>query len=154
MLQPYHLTIPEGQRAIINQAYRENEFEMVSLLIEKAQLDEQQVKAIRHRAQLLVEQVRLERKKAIGIDSFLNTYSLSTQEGIALMCLAEAMLRVPDQLTLDKLIRDKLTNADWRSKAGQSDSFFINATSTVGEVCPTQQSSSHERCGKPLATGN
>jgi hypothetical protein len=67
MLQPYHLTMPEGQRAIINQAYRENEFEMVSLLIEKTQLDEQQVEAIRHRAQLLVEQVRLERKKAIGI---------------------------------------------------------------------------------------
>ncbi len=128
MLQPYHLNMPEGQRAIIHQAYRENEFEIISLLMDKAQLNEQQVQAIRQKAKLLVEQVRLERKKAIGIDSFLNTYSLSTQEGIALMCLAEAMLRVPDQLTLDKLIRDKLTSADWRSKAGQSDSIFINAT--------------------------
>lgn len=128
MLQPYHINMPEGQRATINQAYRENEFEIISLLMEKAQLNEHQIQAIRQRALLLVEQVRLERKKAIGIDSFLNTYSLSTQEGIALMCLAEAMLRVPDQLTLDKLIRDKLTSADWRSKVGQSDSFFINAT--------------------------
>jgi len=117
------------QRDTINHAYRANEFEIISRLIEQAQCDDEKNRAIRHRAKLLVEQVRLQRKNAVGVDSFLNTYSLSTQEGIALMCLAEAMLRVPDQLTVDKLIRDKLTSADWRSKAGQSESFFINATS-------------------------
>lgn len=146
MIQPYHLSMPEGQRAIINLAYRANEFEMVSLLMENAQLDARQVQAIRQRAQLLVEQVRLERKKAIGIDTFLNTYSLSTQEGIALMCLAEALLRVPDQLTIDKLIRDKLTSADWSSKSGQSESFFINATTwaleLTGEVLKKDEANS------------
>jgi RHH-type proline utilization regulon transcriptional repressor/proline dehydrogenase/delta 1-pyrroline-5-carboxylate dehydrogenase len=127
MLQRYSLNAPEMQRVVINQAYRANEFEIVSKLIQHADLDEEQLKVIKQRARLLVEQVRQQRKKAVGVDSFLNTYSLSTQEGIALMCLAEALLRVPDQLTIDKLIRDKLTSADWRSKAGQSDSFFINA---------------------------
>jgi len=129
MLQRFILDAPKMQREIINQAYRANEFEIISKLIEEAQCDDEKNRAIKHRAKLLVEHVRSQRKNAVGVDSFLNTYSLSTQEGIALMCLAEAMLRVPDQLTVDKLIRDKLTGADWRAKAGQSDSFFINATS-------------------------
>jgi RHH-type transcriptional regulator, proline utilization regulon repressor / proline dehydrogenase / delta 1-pyrroline-5-carboxylate dehydrogenase len=128
MLQRYSLNAPEMQRAVINHAYRANEFDVVSQLIAYAELNEEQLRAIKHRAKLLVEQVRQLRKNAVGVDSFLNTYSLSTQEGIALMCLAEALLRVPDQSTVDKLIRDKLTGADWRSKVGQSDSFFINAT--------------------------
>jgi RHH-type proline utilization regulon transcriptional repressor/proline dehydrogenase/delta 1-pyrroline-5-carboxylate dehydrogenase len=128
MLQTYALPTPDGICAKINDYYRAPEFDVVSQLIQAAELNSAQRSGIVKTAKNLVQFVREARKKAIGIDSFLNTYSLSTQEGIALMCLAEALLRVPDQLTIDKLIRDKLTNADWKSHVGESDSFFVNST--------------------------
>ncbi|MGQ3891035.1 bifunctional proline dehydrogenase/L-glutamate gamma-semialdehyde dehydrogenase PutA [Legionella sp. CNM-4043-24] len=118
----------QGDRALINKAYRADESVWVSELIEKASLSDERVHAVRNRATRLVEQVRSERKKTTGIDSFLTEYSLSSDEGIALMCLAEALLRVPDNATIDRLIKDKLTSADWQSHRGQSDSFFVNAT--------------------------
>ena len=128
MLQPYKLNPLEGQRALQNQAYRAPELEVVAKLLDFAQLSDLDNLAIEKHALALVEEVRVLRKKAVGVDSLLNTFSLSTREGIALMCLAEALLRVPDQSTIDKLIRDKLTSADWASHTGESDSMFINAT--------------------------
>ena len=74
MLQRFTINSPDMQRATINHAYRANEFEIISKLIEKAHFDEEKIRAIRHRAKLLVEQVRLQRKNAVGVDSFLNTY--------------------------------------------------------------------------------
>lgn len=65
--------------------------------------------------------------KARGLDAFLQTYGLGTDEGIALMCLAEALLRVPDAATADALIHDKLAGIDWSRRAGESDSTFVNA---------------------------
>lgn len=120
--------IPKGLRAIINDAYRLQELQSVTALIEQAALTEFQVENIRKLATCLVKKVRAQRKKTTGIDSFLTEYALTSNEGIALMCLAEAMLRVPDNATIDSLIKDKLTNADWASHSGQSDSFFVNAT--------------------------
>jgi RHH-type transcriptional regulator, proline utilization regulon repressor / proline dehydrogenase / delta 1-pyrroline-5-carboxylate dehydrogenase len=128
MLEQGVIPIPEGARALINDAYRINELSMMSMLLEEAALPEEQVASIRKIATDLVEQVRAERKKTTGIDSFLTEYSLSSDEGIALMCLAEALLRVPDNATINNLIKDKLTTADWKSHIGQSDSFFVNAT--------------------------
>jgi len=119
---------PQGDRALINKAYRADELSLVSELINKASLADNRVLAVRNLATRLVERVRSERKKTTGIDSFLTEYSLSSDEGIALMCLAEALLRVPDNATIDSLIKDKLTSADWESHRGQSDSFFVNAT--------------------------
>jgi RHH-type proline utilization regulon transcriptional repressor/proline dehydrogenase/delta 1-pyrroline-5-carboxylate dehydrogenase len=66
-------------------------------------------------------------RKAGGIDAFLVTYGLGTEEGIALMCLAEALLRVPDEETADALIRDKLAGIDWAEHLGESSSTFVNA---------------------------
>jgi len=66
-------------------------------------------------------------RKAGGIDAFLVTYGLGSEEGIALMCLAEALLRVPDEETADALIRDKLAGIDWSEHLGESNSTFVNA---------------------------
>nr|WP_254912921.1 bifunctional proline dehydrogenase/L-glutamate gamma-semialdehyde dehydrogenase PutA [Novosphingobium sp. B 225] len=73
----------------------------------------------------LVEGAR--QHKASGLDAFLQTYGLGTEEGIALMCLAEALLRVPDAATADALIHDKLAGIDWSDRMGDSDSTFVNA---------------------------
>ena len=128
MLDKCQLKYPEGIRAKINQMYRASELEVVSQLLEAAYLDANEVAAIRKTAMTLVQSVRVGRKKSMGIDSFLTEYSLSSDEGIALMCLAEALLRVPDNATIDSLIKDKIAAADWKSHQGNSDSFFINAT--------------------------
>src|SRR6185437_3558789 len=76
-------------------------------------------------ARALVKGVRA--GKPSGIDAFLHTYDLGSDEGIALMCLAEALLRIPDAHTADKLIADKLSKPQWAEKIGESDSAFVNA---------------------------
>ncbi len=84
----------------------------------------------------LIEGAR--RRKASGIDAFLHQYGLATDEGIALMCLAEALLRVPDNATADALIRDKLGGVEWAEHMGESSSTFVNAATfslmMTGEV--------------------
>lgn len=127
MLEKYRLEPPQGLRAKINNAYRCDEPNLLTFLLEQAALSPQQAQTAHDEAASLVGKVRVARKKNTGIDSFLMQYSLSTAEGIALMCLAEALLRVPDNYTIDKLIKDKLLAADWKSHRGQSSSFFVNA---------------------------
>lgn len=77
-------------------------------------------------------------RKASGLDAFLQQYGLATDEGIALMCLAEALLRVPDAATADALIRDKIGDIDWSEHLGESSSTFVNAATfslmLTGEV--------------------
>lgn len=75
----------------------------------------------------LAEGVRASRHKAGGVDALMLEFSLDSREGIALMCLAEALLRVPDVATRDRLIRDKLAQGDWRAHVGRSPSLFVNA---------------------------
>lgn len=128
MLERQSIQVPQGLRAAINNAYRMDELSLVTELCEKAAVDNHVLHAIKADATKLVETVRNERKKSTGIDSFLTEYALSSEEGIALMCLAEALLRVPDNATIDDLIKDKLAGGDWKSHRGQSDSFFVNAT--------------------------
>ncbi len=82
-------------------------------------------------------------RKASGLDAFLQTYGLGTDEGIALMCLAEALLRVPDPATADALIQDKLGGIDWSEHVGESDSTFVNAATfslmLTGQVLSQKQ---------------
>ncbi len=89
----------------------------------------------------LVEGAR--NRKASGLDAFLQTYGLGTDEGIALMCLAEALLRVPDAATADALIQDKLGGIDWSEHVGESDSTFVNAATfslmLTGQVLSQKQ---------------
>lgn len=79
----------------------------------------------------LAEHVRQAQTKQGGMDSFMSTYDLSSKEGIALMCLAEALLRIPDSATADRLIADKISKGDWESHFGKSDSLFVNVA-TLG----------------------
>ncbi|WP_367605674.1 bifunctional proline dehydrogenase/L-glutamate gamma-semialdehyde dehydrogenase PutA [Legionella sp. W05-934-2] len=118
----------QGTASSINDAYRAPEYPYVSHLIEYGQLTTDQTQQIQNTAMSLIKQVQKLRLKSSGIDSFLTEYALSSDEGIALMCLAEALLRVPDTITIDSLIKDKLGSANWQSHRGQSHSTFVNAT--------------------------
>jgi RHH-type proline utilization regulon transcriptional repressor/proline dehydrogenase/delta 1-pyrroline-5-carboxylate dehydrogenase len=77
-------------------------------------------------ARRLVEALRA-RPKGSGVDQLVQEFALSTQEGVALMCLAEALLRIPDDATRDALIRDKIAGGDWRAHIGGNRSLFVNA---------------------------
>lgn len=110
-------------RAAITSAYRRPETECVPLLIEQAGVSDKPVYAL---AKRLVESLRGKRK-GTGVEGLIQEFSLSSQEGVALMCLAEALLRIPDRATRDALIRDKISRGDWRSHIGESVSLFVNA---------------------------
>ncbi len=78
-------------------------------------------------ARALVEAVRARQQNHSGMQSFLTQYDLSSQEGVLLMCVAEALLRIPDAATADKLIKDKFSQGDWKKHLGASDSLLVNA---------------------------
>jgi RHH-type proline utilization regulon transcriptional repressor/proline dehydrogenase/delta 1-pyrroline-5-carboxylate dehydrogenase len=78
-------------------------------------------------ARELVTAVRGRQRDHAGMQSFLTQYDLSTQEGVLLMCVAEALLRIPDAATADKLIKDKFAQGDWKKHLGASDSLLVNA---------------------------
>src|ERR1700727_638504 len=86
----------------------------------------------RHRAvataMALVAGARARRDERPFLDAFLQEFGLSNQEGIALMCIAEALLRIPDDATADRLIAEKLATGEWASHAGKSESLFVNAS--------------------------
>ena len=127
--QPFYEFAQEVQpqsvlRAAITAAYRRPEPECVPMLLDlAAQDDGDAVQALAHR---LVAALRGKRK-AGGVEALIQEFSLSSQEGVALMCLAEALLRIPDRATRDALIRDKISHGDWRSHVGESPSLFVNA---------------------------
>lgn len=117
----------EQIREQMTTAYRMDETACIEHLLPQATMPDDMLQAIQARAHALVMEVRKQRIGKSGVDAFMSEYDLSSEEGIALMCLAEALLRVPDSKTIDKLIHDKLTSANWQSHLGQSDSFFVNA---------------------------
>ena len=114
-------------RQAITRAYRKDETECVNTLLSALSLSESEQKRIQHTASELVKKVRDARKKEGGIEAFMQQYDLSSEEGIALMCLAEALLRVPDSNTVDKLLTDKVGSSDWERHLGTSESWFVNA---------------------------
>jgi len=119
--------MPENIRQRIRDAHFQNESEVLARLIESVSLSGQdRLKIVDHASQL-IESVR--NSTAPGVmEAFLAEYGLSTDEGVALMCLAEALLRVPDDETIDELIRDKIAPHDWASHVGDSGSILINAS--------------------------
>ncbi|WP_426050542.1 bifunctional proline dehydrogenase/L-glutamate gamma-semialdehyde dehydrogenase PutA [Brevundimonas sp. SL161] len=100
----------------------------VRALLTASPLDAAARRAAVDEAVRLVEQARKSQKKQGVVESFLQEFSLGTREGLALMCLAEALLRTPDEDTRDRLIAEKIGSADWASHLGQSDSLFVNAS--------------------------
>jgi RHH-type proline utilization regulon transcriptional repressor/proline dehydrogenase/delta 1-pyrroline-5-carboxylate dehydrogenase len=115
-------------RAAIGDWYRFDESEAVARILAAAKIPAEARRRIAETAQRLVEAVRRERHGKGGIDALLSEYALSSQEGVALMCLAEALLRIPDAETADRLIRDKIGTADWELHLGHSGSLFVNAS--------------------------
>ena len=122
-----HSRILEKIRGEIRVSTLADEAEALKHLIELADLSVGQRAAISTRAVDLVRTVRSRSNPQI-LEVFLSEYGLSTQEGVALMCLAEALLRVPDTQTMDDLIRDKIARQDWSSHSGDSSSVFVNAS--------------------------
>ncbi|PWV58912.1 bifunctional proline dehydrogenase/L-glutamate gamma-semialdehyde dehydrogenase PutA [Plasticicumulans acidivorans] len=114
--------------AAVLAAYRADESGVVAELLKEATLPAALRDRIAERARGLVREVRAKSTEGSGIDAFMHQYQLSSQEGIVLMCLAEALLRVPDAATRDALIRDKIGSADWSRHLGQSESAFVNAS--------------------------
>src|SRR5215469_10766819 len=119
---------PDPLRAAIRSAYGEDEATAVARILALAALPADMVERVSCRAHGLVAEARRRRLGKGGIDALLHEYALSTPEGIALMCLAEALLRIPDAGTVDRLIRDKLAPADWSRHLGHSDSLLVNAS--------------------------
>ncbi|MGI3164158.1 bifunctional proline dehydrogenase/L-glutamate gamma-semialdehyde dehydrogenase PutA [Pseudooceanicola sp. 200-1SW] len=100
---------------------------LIAHLAEQAGLSAQARAMISHRAADLVRKIRTSQKPTL-MEHFLGEYGLSTREGVALMCLAEAMLRVPDKLTIDALIEDKIAPSDWSAHMGRASSPLVNAS--------------------------
>jgi RHH-type proline utilization regulon transcriptional repressor/proline dehydrogenase/delta 1-pyrroline-5-carboxylate dehydrogenase len=114
--------------AAINRHYLADEERLVAALADQARLPEVMRRRIAERARTLVQGVREHRVAKSGLDAFLRQYDLSTQEGVILMCLAEALLRIPDDDTADKLIADKIASGDWASHLTEGQSVFVNAS--------------------------
>ncbi|MGP7973438.1 trifunctional transcriptional regulator/proline dehydrogenase/L-glutamate gamma-semialdehyde dehydrogenase [Proteus mirabilis] len=117
-------------RSAITSAYRIPETQAVPMLLQQATLPEHEAQATHKLAYAIAEKLR-KQKQGVGrsglVQGLLQEFSLSSQEGVALMCLAEALLRIPDKATRDALIRDKISHGNWRSHLGQSQSMFVNA---------------------------
>jgi len=115
-------------RARITAAWLRDETEAVNDLLAQATLPPVEREKVIDLAADLVSRVRLRAKDQSAVESFMRQYDLSSEEGVLLMCVAEALLRIPDKATADKLIRDKLGDADWKKHLGQSESLFVNAS--------------------------
>ena len=119
---------PEALFARLSDHYLVDESAYVSELVKLLNAEEKDAKRIGDKTAELVREIRTMDTAVDSIDELLQQYSLDTQEGVLLMCLAEALLRIPDKETADALIEDKLGVADWKSHLGQSESWFVNAS--------------------------
>ncbi len=108
--------------------YLADENTLINQLLEQANPGFEKRQEIKKLAVKLVNNVRSKIDEMDGVDAFMKEYDLSSKEGIVLMCMAEALLRIPDKETAEKLIKDKLLDADWKSHMGKSDSMFVNAS--------------------------
>ena len=116
---------PPIDRTPLRHAYRPDEAVVDDERIGQARLPAEIAAEAAAIARALVNGVRAH--KPSGLDAFLHAYDLGSEEGVAMMCLAEALLRIPDARTADELIADKLSGPDWSDKVGRSDSSFVNA---------------------------
>ncbi|WP_412480383.1 bifunctional proline dehydrogenase/L-glutamate gamma-semialdehyde dehydrogenase PutA [Azonexus sp. IMCC34839] len=147
------MTMSGDLRAKIRQAYRCAEDSHVLALADELASVAYDRQAVARQARELVEAVRRQRSQASGVDHLMHEFSLSSQEGVALMCLAEALLRIPDTATVDRLIRDKISHGDWKAHLGGSSSLFVNAATwglmLTGKLVATQ---SHGALGTALSS--
>ncbi|WP_321573669.1 bifunctional proline dehydrogenase/L-glutamate gamma-semialdehyde dehydrogenase PutA [Nitrogeniibacter aestuarii] len=148
--------LPEGPRGplrrAIDAAWRLPEAECLPPLLLAARLTDEQAGQARSLARALVSGIREKRMRAPGVDALMKEFSLSSQEGVALMCLAESLLRIPDRETADQLIRDKLAEKDWAAHLGHSPSMFVNAAAW-GLLLTGRVVRPHEATGLAAAVG-
>lgn len=111
---------------ISSKAYND-EIKHVEMLLNYINIDDNKHNLIKLRANKLVEKIK--NSKFAAIESFIQQYSLSTEEGVAIMCLAESLLRIPDKKTANQLVNDKLSGKNWQQHLGKSESLFVNASS-------------------------
>ena len=119
----------DAVRQTIRDSYYEDENKILEQLIPMAETGVKVRSRTWERARKLIVAIREAQQGKGGVDALLQEFAISSEEGVVLMCLAEALLRVPDKMTADELIRDKLSGGDWISHIGQSDSMFVNASS-------------------------
>jgi len=112
----------------ITDNYAVDEAEYLNELIPLAQSDAAEHRDVTDTATQLIQKVREQDDSVHMVDALLQEYSLDTEEGILLMCLAEALMRIPDKYTADALIEDKMSVADWQKHVGRSDSTLVNAS--------------------------
>ncbi|KQV65305.1 trifunctional transcriptional regulator/proline dehydrogenase/L-glutamate gamma-semialdehyde dehydrogenase [Rhizobium sp. Root1220] len=148
-------------RRAITASYRTPETVCVPRLVEAASLPEKVKQGAAATARKLIEALRA-KHKGTGVEGLVHEYSLSSQEGVALMCLAEALLRIPDKATRDALIRDKVAEGDWKAHLGGGRSLFVNAATwglvVTGKLTSTVNDRSLSaaltrliaRCGEPV----
>ncbi len=115
-------------REQINQDWLCDETDLILRLLPLATLSSARASHISRTTQKLVTVSRENHLTQGGLEAFLQEYDLSSQEGVVLMCLAEALLRIPDKATADRLIQDKLGGGEWSAHLGQSPSLFVNAS--------------------------
>lgn len=123
-----NVTKKNSFRQEITKHYRTNEQQCVDSLLSMLDINVEDNQQVTNLAKRLINSVRNARVKGRGIDAIMQEFKLSSEEGIALMCLAESMLRIPDKETQDKLIRDKIAKGNW-SDHTRTDNIFVNATS-------------------------
>ncbi|NPC55595.1 trifunctional transcriptional regulator/proline dehydrogenase/L-glutamate gamma-semialdehyde dehydrogenase [Caenimonas soli] len=152
--EPAELAAPRLRQAI-TAAWRLPEPEAVKLVLASASVPQ----GVKSRSQSLAQQIARtlrNRKSSSGragiVQNLLQEYALSSQEGIALMCLAEALLRIPDSATRDSLIRDKIAQGQWRTHLGKSPSLFVNAA-TWGLLITGKLVSTHSESGLSASIG-
>jgi RHH-type proline utilization regulon transcriptional repressor/proline dehydrogenase/delta 1-pyrroline-5-carboxylate dehydrogenase len=145
MTMPAELSSLEQIRADIRRSTLPVEGEVLSDLIEQAGIDEAKRRRIADRAAALIREIRAGSDPGL-MEVFLSEYGLSTAEGVALMCLAEALLRVPDDETIDALIEDKIVPSAWGKHLGKSSSSLVNASTwalmLTGKVLDDEDASS------------
>jgi RHH-type proline utilization regulon transcriptional repressor/proline dehydrogenase/delta 1-pyrroline-5-carboxylate dehydrogenase len=157
-LDPFHVAAGLAAtplRQAVTAAWRTPEPEAVRLVLDGARVSPE-VAAKAHALAFRVTNTLRLRKASTGragiVQNLLQEYALSSQEGIALMCLAEALLRIPDAATRDALIRDKIAQGQWHAHLGQSPSLFVNAA-TWGLLITGKLVSTHSESGLSAAIG-
>ena len=131
LLDDRYLGPPTPLRARLRADHRVDESRQVARLAGIVAVDAEADRRIEGYARELVSHLRAERRNVGGIDALMQEYDLSSEEGVTLMCLAEALLRIPDAETQDEFIEEKLAEGDWQQHLGASEIFFVNA-STFG----------------------
>jgi RHH-type proline utilization regulon transcriptional repressor/proline dehydrogenase/delta 1-pyrroline-5-carboxylate dehydrogenase len=111
----------------VNRLYHTDESELVKQLLSSVKLDAVSTERVNKAACDLISHVRACKHEQGVLEAFMQQYDLSSEEGVVLMCLAEALLRIPDDETAEKLIADKLAGADWEAHLGLSSSILVNA---------------------------